>query len=139
MRNATLTFALFDLHGCDWNRWCMEIVAHIVSLVTSVSPKKYNKIYIFSYSQRHSLALLIVFFTVMSRNLIIFWKKSIAKLWHIGLLRFRISLITTLQKKKNDRLPVISGFHPRDNTRPSNSIWLYAIIRHRLFVYCWRN
>lgn len=25
-------------------------------------------------------------------------------------------------KKKNDRLPVISGFHPRDNTRPSNSI-----------------
>lgn len=43
-------------------------------------PPKYNKIFIFSYSQRHSLALLIVFFTVMSRNLIIFWKKSIAKL-----------------------------------------------------------
>lgn len=40
----------------------MEIVAHIVSLVTSVSPQKYNKIFIFSYSQRHSLALLIVFF-----------------------------------------------------------------------------
>lgn len=40
----------------------MEIDAHIVSLVTSVSPQKYNKIFIFSYSQRHSLALLIVFY-----------------------------------------------------------------------------
>lgn len=38
----------------------------------------------------------------MSRNLIISWKKSIANLNYdsVGLLRFRISLITTLQKIK---------------------------------------
>lgn len=38
----------------------------------------------------------------MSRNLIISWKKSIANLNYdsVGLLGFRISLITTLQKIK---------------------------------------
>lgn len=58
----------------------VEIVAHAVSLDTPVSNKK-KDLFKSSCSPRHSLGLfLILFLTVVSRNLIISWKKSIAKL-----------------------------------------------------------
>lgn len=101
----------------------MEIVAHIVSLVTSVSPQKYNKIFIFSYSQRHSLALLIVFFYCDEQEFNYILEEINCKTMTHWVIKIQnIINNDASKKKKNDRLPVISGFHPRDNTRPSNSI-----------------